>query len=139
MRDFSESVPPDTAVLGLGCRSSATMEELLHLAGEALARAGLTAGRLSAVASLDRRAESGVIDAVAARLGVRVLYFDAATLERETPRLANPSETVFRAVGCHGVAEAAALAATGPASRLVLPKIGSGGLTAAIALADSRD
>ena len=137
MSDFSASVPQRYAVLGLGCRSSATAEELLHLAGEALLRAGMTAGRLSAVASLDRRAESGTIDAVAARLGVRAVYFDAGTLERETPRLANPSENVFRAVGCHGVAEAAALAAAGPAARLVLPKIGSGGLTAAIALTDS--
>lgn len=137
MTDFSASAPPGRAILGLGCRSSATTEELLSLAGEALARAGMMAGRLSAVASLDRRAESGVIDAVAARLGVRAVYFDAGTLERETPRLANPSENVFRAVGCHGVAEAAALAAAGPSARLALPKIGSGGLTAAIALVDS--
>ncbi len=46
MTDFSASAPPGRAVLGLGCRSSATTEELLSLAGEALARAGMMAGRL---------------------------------------------------------------------------------------------
>ncbi len=138
MTDFSASVPQRRAVLGLGCRSSATAEDLLQLAHQALGRAGVTARDLSAVASIDRRADSGVIAAVAARLGVSVVYFDAQTLEEQTPRLANPSENVFRAIGCHGVAEAAALAATGPTARLALPKIGSGGLTAAIALADSN-
>ena len=40
-------------------------------------------------------------------------FFDAATLERETPRLRNPSDVVFAEVGCHGVAEGAAMAAAG--------------------------
>ena len=43
------------------------------------------------------------------KLPVEARFFDSATLERETPRLANPSEVVFREVGSHGVAEAAAL------------------------------
>ena len=38
-------------------------------------------------------------------------FFDAVTLEAQTPHLQNPSEIVFKEVGCHGVAEGAALAA----------------------------
>ena len=49
--------------------------------------------------------------ALAERLPVPARFVDAAALEAETPRLANPSAVVFREVGCHGVAEAAALAA----------------------------
>ena len=54
-------------------------------------------------------------------------------MEAETPRLANPSELVFREVGAHSVAEAAALAAAGPASALIVPKAKSLRATCAIA------
>ncbi len=60
-------------------------------------------------------------------------FFDAACLERETPRLANPSDTVFRAVGCHGVAEAAALACAGPEGMLIVAKTKSARATCAVA------
>ncbi len=72
---------------------------------------------------------------VAARLAIPMLFFDAATLEKETPRIANPSDVVFARVGCHGVAESAALAAIGPEAELVLEKIKSAHATAAIARA----
>ena len=49
-------------------------------------------------------------------------FFDAATLERETPRLATPSEIVFAEVGCHGVAEGAVLAAGGEHGELLVAK-----------------
>ena len=62
-------------------------------------------------------------------------FFDAAALEAETPRLANPSDLVFREVGCHGVAEAAALAAAGADGALVVAKTKSKRATCAIARA----
>ena len=68
-------------------------------------------------------------------LGVEPRFFTSAELEAEAPRLANPSEAVFREVGCHGVAEGAALAAVGPSGRLVLPKRASRRATCAIARA----
>jgi cobalt-precorrin 5A hydrolase len=56
------------------------------------------------------------------------------TLERETPRIKNPSAVVFARVGCHGVAESAAMAAMSALdAELVLPKIKSAHATAAIA------
>jgi cobalt-precorrin 5A hydrolase/precorrin-3B C17-methyltransferase len=67
--------------------------------------------------------------------GAPARFFSAKRLERETPRLANPSETVFRAVGCHGVAEAAALAAAGPRGELIVAKAASRRATVAIARA----
>ncbi|MFT5182492.1 MAG: cobalt-precorrin 5A hydrolase/precorrin-3B C17-methyltransferase, partial [Alphaproteobacteria bacterium] len=62
-------------------------------------------------------------------------FFDATTLEAETPRLATPSDLVFRAVGCHGVAEGAALAAAGADGALVVPKVRGPQVTCAIARA----
>src|SRR5690606_24456574 len=70
---------------------------------------------------------------LAAALGVPARFFDAATLEAETPRLTAPSDIVFRETGCHGVAEGAALAAVGPAGTLVVPKVRGPGVTCAIA------
>src|SRR3546814_6477601 len=68
-------------------------------------------------------------------LDVPLRFFDAATLEAETPRLANPSDVVFTEVGSHGVSEAAALAAAGPNATLLVPKHKSQRATCAVALA----
>jgi len=122
-------------VLGVGCESGATPEALEALVRGALDGAGLDAADIRCVATLEARAAHAAVGALARRLGVPVEGFAAAALERETPRLANPSEAVFRAVGCHGVAEGAALAAAGPGSRLVLPKAKGPGVTCAVAAA----
>jgi cobalt-precorrin 5A hydrolase / cobalt-factor III methyltransferase / precorrin-3B C17-methyltransferase len=72
---------------------------------------------------------------LAARLGVPARFFTVNELLAETPRLATPSEAVFRATGCHGVAEGAALAAVGPTGALVVAKRRSAHATCAIARA----
>jgi cobalt-precorrin 5A hydrolase len=120
-------------VLGMGCEKGAPVEDLLALAARAFEQAGLAPGRLLALASIDGRAGEPALLAVAHRYDLPIRFYDAPTLERETPRLKNPSELVFARVGCHGVAEAAALAAAGPKGQLILPKIKSAFATAAIA------
>ena len=65
----------------------------------------------------------------------RLRFFSASALLDETPRLANPSDSVFRAVGCYGVAEGAALAAVGKDGALVVEKRRSAHATCAIARA----
>lgn len=120
-------------VLGLGCERGTPPDEVLTLAAEALRLAGLAPGNLAAVASIDGRAEEPAVLEAAARLGVPVLFFSAARLEEEAPRLKNPSDVVFARVGCHGVAESAALAAAGRMAELAVPKIKSAHATAAIA------
>ena len=119
--------------LGMGCENGAPVEHVRALAERALAKAGLSAGQLAVLASIDLKRNEPAILETAASLGLAARFFDAATLEKETPRLKNPSERVFALVGCHGVAEAAALAALGPAAFLVLAKIRSAFATAAIA------
>ncbi len=88
---------------------------------------------LSAIATIDGRVAEPAMHATAAHFGVPLLVFGAARLECETPRLATPSEVVFRLVGCHGVAESAALAAAGPDGALVVAKRKSARATAALA------
>lgn len=119
--------------LGLGCRAGATGDELIALAETALRQASLERGALGILASFDARQNDPGIVAVARHFGLPTIFYDAARLEMETPRLKTPSAAVFAAIGCHGVAESAALAAAGPFAILILAKIRSGQATAAIA------
>ena len=126
---------PAVLALGLGCERGCAPEELIDLAGRTLAAGGLAPEAVACVASLDLKADEPAVNAVADRLGVPLRLFDAAALERETPRLTAPSDVVFRAVGCHGVAEAAALACAGADGALARPKTRSARGTCAIAKA----
>ncbi len=126
---------PAVLALGLGCERGCAPDELVQLAQRTLDDAGLAREALACVASLDLKADEPAVIAAADALGVPLRLFDAATLERETPRLSAPSEAVFRAVGCHGVAEAAALACAGSAGVLAQPKTKSLRATCAVARA----
>ena len=126
---------PGVLAMGLGCERGCAPEELVGLARRTLAEVGLAPEAVACVASLDLKADEPAVSAVADALGVPLRLFDAAELERETPRLTAPSETVFRAVGCHGVAEAAALACAGADGALAAPKTKSARGTCAIARA----
>ena len=121
--------------LGVGCERGAAPAELMALAEETLATHGLAREAIACVASLDVKADETAVHALAESLGVPARFFDSATLENETPRLENPSDAVFAAVGCHGVAEGAALAAGGGEARLIVPKTKSQRATCAIAQA----
>ncbi|PKA42529.1 cobalamin biosynthesis protein [Rhizobium sullae] len=120
-------------VLGLGCERGTPADEVMALAAEALRLAGLAPGELAAIASIDGRAGEPAILEAARHLSLPMLFFSAARLEEETPRLKNPSDIVFARIGCHGVAESAALAAAGQVAELAVPKIKSAHATAAIA------
>lgn len=123
----------DRLALGVGCERDTAPEELERLVRHTLRRHAIAESAIEAVCSIDSRGREAAVLALAARLNVPARFFSAATLERETPRLANPSAVVFAATGCHGVAEGAALAAAGPRGRLVVPKQKSAHATCAIA------
>jgi cobalt-precorrin 5A hydrolase / precorrin-3B C17-methyltransferase len=121
--------------LGLGCERGASADHVLEFALKTLADAGLAEEAVGVVVSLDVKADEPAMQAVAAYFKVPFRVFDAATLEAETPRLANPSDVVFAEVGAHGVAEAAALAAAGPDCELIVEKHKTAKATCAIARA----
>ncbi len=124
---------PRRLAVGLGCERNAEPGEAIALLGRTLDEAGLAAASIALIASIDLKADEPAVLETAAELNVPARFFSAATLEAETPRLANPSEAVFREVGCHGVAEGAALAATGSQGKLVVAKRKSARVTCAIA------
>ncbi len=127
---------PQRFVLGIGAARNCPTDELETLLAETLQEADLAPGALACIATLDLKADERAILEVAERLGLSVRLFDAAALEQQTPRLANPSDVVFQEVGCHGVAEAAALAMAGVKASLIVPKRKSANATVAIARTD---
>ena len=124
---------PRRLALGVGCERGLPAGDLARLVEDTLAAHDLDPQAIGAVVSLDLKAGEPAVRALADGLDVPARFFDAATLERETPRLATPSEAVFREVGCFGVAEGAALAAVGPAGRLLVAKVKGERATVAVA------
>ena len=124
---------PHRLAVGIGCERDADPAEVDALVRQTLAEAGLSPKAVACVVSIDLKADEVAILAAAERLGVPARFFTAERLERETPRLAEPSDIVFAEVGCHGVAEGAALAAAGPRGRLAVTKRKSHRATCAIA------
>ncbi|GIL02915.1 MAG: precorrin-3 methylase CobJ [Alphaproteobacteria bacterium] len=122
---------PVTLVLGLGCERGADAAEAIALAEQVLAEGAWSPLSLACVASIDLKADEAAVHAVADHFGVPARFFTAAELEAQAPRLANPSAVVFAETGCHGVAEGAALAASG--GELVVDKRKSRRVTAALA------
>jgi cobalt-precorrin 5A hydrolase/precorrin-3B C17-methyltransferase len=129
------SLHPATLALGVGCERGVEASEIDELVESALEQAGLAPGSIACVASIDVKEDEAAIRALAERLEVPLRLFSAERLEREAARLANPSDAVFDAVGTHGVAEAAALAAAGQAAELIVPKKKSARATCAVARA----
>lgn len=129
----AEAPSPDTGrrslVIGLGCERGTPAAELLDLALSIVA----DPRQVAFVATLDMRAQEPAMHAVARHFAVPLVTFPAARLEAETPRLANPSDLVFAHTGCHGVAEAAALAQAGAGGRLIVEKTKSAHATVAMA------
>ena len=124
--------PPVLAV-GVGCERDADPAEVLDLVTSTLAQHNLAAGAVACIASIDVKMDEAAVNRLGEELGLPVRFFDAPTLEEETPRLANPSDIVFQEVGCHGVAEGSALAAAGPDAVLIVEKTKSKRATCAVA------
>jgi len=124
---------PRRLALGIGCERNAEPGEAIALVRCTLQETGLAAASVALVASIDLKADEPAVLDAANVFGVPARFFTAAELEAETPRLKTPSEAVFREVGCHGVAEGAALAAVGAEGGLIVAKRKSARVTCAIA------
>ena len=125
---------PLRAALGIGCSRNCPPEELAELAERVLAEASIDPRALAGVFSVDLKADEPAVLDLAARLELPLRLFTADELETERDRLQNPSEAVFAEIGCHGVAEGAALAGAGSDAMLVLPKRKTAHATCALAL-----
>lgn len=120
--------------LGVGAARNCPPEEMADLLATSLASHNISRHTIGGIYSVAQKMDEAAILCLADELGLRPRFFSPARLEAETPRLANPSATVYAEIGSHGVAEAAALAATGKHGWLMLPKQKSKMATLALAI-----
>ncbi|HWF94186.1 MAG TPA: cobalamin biosynthesis protein [Xanthobacteraceae bacterium] len=119
-------------VAGIGCRRGTSAAAIETVIAAALAHAGLTSHRIDLLATAAFKGDEPGIAAAAAARGIRLILVAQADLERAGGR-ATRSRRVAALMGVGSVAEAAALAAGGPAARLVVPRIVIGPATCALA------
>ena len=124
---------PPSLVLGVGASRGVSASELLGLIDRTLTGAGLSAGSVTGLATVDAKAgEPGITEAAALR-GWPVTAYPAELLARvEVP---NPSAAPLAAVGTPSVAEAAALTS---GDDLVVAKRKSAMATVAVARIQPR-
>jgi cobalt-precorrin 5A hydrolase len=124
-------------VAGVGCRRGTSAAAIETVIAAALARAGVARGTLDALATPAAKRDEAGIAAAAAALGVRLVLVAQADLENAGGRVTTRSQRVAALMGVPCVAEAAALAAGGPAARLVLARIAIGPATCALATTEA--
>lgn len=124
---------PECLTMGVGCARGTSKEEVLELIEKTLQQNKIAPESIAVIVSIDLKMDEPAINHLSSALKRPIKFFDADTLELQTPRLKNPSKVVYREVGCHGVAEAAALAAAGPESQLIVSKQKSARATCAVA------
>ena len=127
---------PPSLILGAGASRGVTAAEMGDLMDEALAEAGLSAGSVRQVATIDLKEDEQGLLAAARERGWEVTGF--ASAELAVVVVPNPSEAVRAATGTPSVAEAAALLAAGRGAVLAAPKRKSARATVAIARRAAR-
>lgn len=121
-------------VAGIGCRANVDTESVVEAIEAALAAAGMVPAALAALATVPEKAGEAAIVGAAHRLDVTLVVADAAALAEAAARCMTESARSFAATGTPSAAEAAALAAAGPQSRLLGPRIALGSVTCALAV-----
>jgi cobalt-precorrin 5A hydrolase len=120
-------------VAGVGCRRGTAAAQIEAAIAAALMRAGLGIAAVRAVATAAAKGDEPGIAAAASSIGVPLVLVAQDDLAAAGARAATRSERVLAATGVPSVAEAAALAAGGPAARLISPRIVVGPATCALA------
>ena len=124
-------------VAGIGCRRGAGAADIEAAIQTALAHAGIAAAELKAIATGRAKAAEPGIATVAAKLGLGVVAIADAELKTAGARAATRSDRVLALIGVPSLAEAAALAAAGPSSRLIASRLVVGAATCALASSDA--
>lgn len=127
---------PEILTLGIGCARNCPDEMVDAFVTETLKAAQLSPFAIAAIGTIDLKADEQAILKLAKIMNVPLRLFTNQELVLETPRLINPSDIVFKEVGCYGVAEGSALALIGKQGHLILPKAKCEQATMAIAMLD---
>jgi len=123
---------PKNLFLGIGCNSGTAADEIEGVILSNLRRLFLSPASIAAVATAKAKSgEAGLIEA-AERFAVPLIFYASQELN-EVAVPSPPSDHALAAIGATGVAEPAALLASG-SRELLLKKIKSGNVTLAVAV-----
>ena len=120
-------------VIGAGCARGCTAQELSDLFHNAIQAAEIDPAMISAIGSLDLKADEPAMLSLAKQLNVPFRVFDKDTLATFSDKVTDPSDIVEAEVGTPSVSEASALALAGEGAELVVTKVKSANATIAIA------
>ena len=122
---------PKNLVLGIGCNSGTESDEIEAVVKSQMKRLFLSPFSIRCIATAEAKRQETGLTACAERLGVPLLFFASDQLSA-VPTPSPPSKHALAAIGATGVAEPAALLASGDGT-LLLKKVKSGNVTLAIA------
>ena len=122
---------PRNLVLGIGCNRDTPVDEIETFVTAHLKRLFLSPKSVTCIASVAAKRDEAGLTEFAKRLGVPLRCFETDTLNQVTFP-SPPSEHALAAVGVAGVAEPAAILASG-GGRLLLKKVKSANVTLAVA------
>ena len=118
---------------GLGSKRNIAPDAVLAAIDSALAQHGLTRATLSALATVPRKKEEAGFHEAARQLGLPLVVAAQDALQEAGPRCLTASRASLRATRTASASEAAALAACGPQSRLLGPRLALNGVSCALA------
>ena len=124
-------------VAGVGCRRGVDAEAVLAGIAAGLSHYGLSAAQLDALATVPLKAAEPGLHAAAGQLGLNLIVVTEAALDSAKTLSRSPAS--LAQTGTPSASEAAALAAAGPLGRLLGPRIATGTVTCAIAIAASSN
>jgi cobalt-precorrin 5A hydrolase len=125
-------------VAGIGCKRGAPASDIEGAIRAALACARIDADALDVIATIEAKSAEAGIRAAAEKFRVSVVVVPELELAVANGRVETHSERVTSLAGVGSVAEAAALAAAGPASTLIVSRRIVGAATCALAASPSE-
>lgn len=122
--------------LGMGCSSGVSLEEVETLIRTALEQARLSWNSVAGLATIAQKRDEAAFRKIAERYRWPLRIYEPDELN--AVEIPDPSKTVFRAVGAHGVSQAAALLSA-KTHELLIRKVKSAHATLAVALEAESD
>lgn len=126
-------------VAGIGCRKDVATEAVLAAIDRALSQYRLTFADLDTLATASLKHNEPAIHAAALRTGLDLVVVTARALKDAEAETLTCSQASLDHAGSRSISEAAALAAAGPGSRLLGPRLATGPVTCAIAVGAGFD
>jgi cobalt-precorrin 5A hydrolase len=128
-----QAVSTPVVAIGIGCRAGASAANIVSLVQRTLSDAQLDGGRAKLFSIDSKREEAGLIKA-ARLLAMPITFLSRNALAARSAEAVTRSDRIAALYDLPSIAETAALAGAGSASRLIVPRVTTGAVTCAVAI-----